>query len=68
MVDLGVPLGAAPFPFVGDDISLISHAVPTIGDKPSLRFVLNVSRAKTLIAQADSETAPTLAPPAGMSS
>ncbi len=42
-------------------------SVETIGEKPSVRFVLNVSRAKTLIARQDSDTAPALAPPAGMS-
>jgi hypothetical protein len=31
VVDLGVPLGAAPVPFVGDDISLVGQAVPTVG-------------------------------------
>jgi len=42
-------------------------SVETVGETPSLRFVLNVSHAKTLIAQQDSEAAPTIAAPAGMS-
>jgi quercetin dioxygenase-like cupin family protein len=42
-------------------------SVETVGEKPSLRFVLNVSHAKTLIAQQDSDATPTIAAPAGMS-
>ena len=37
----------------------------TVGEKPSLRFVLNVSRAKTLFPRDAGDTAPSIAPPSG---
>jgi quercetin dioxygenase-like cupin family protein len=37
----------------------------TVGEKPSLRFVLNVSRAKTLFPREAGDTAPSMAPPQG---
>src|SRR5206468_3975766 len=39
--------------------------VETVGDKPSLRFVLNVSRAKTLLPREAGDATPSIAPPPG---
>jgi len=41
-------------------------SVETIGDTPSLRFVLNVSHAKTLFPRESADAAPSQAPPPGM--